>query len=240
MKYNWVFGFLIISFYFSCKKDKGLSINNYPETYPSTYVSLEWHIKTPYVRMFTRNGEIRDENPIREYLQRKGLTEKFYYQEIVPESYFLTKKIYLYSPDSIAFRLWNDQIPDLIANYKLNSLSGNELYFKSPVIKKSEIERGFMSILQLRNSLSSYRWPYEIYPDLTSDTTFGEYKYKPEFYAYKADTNLLAIPNIRFHKTGYSMSAYNFANKFNISGLLSLSTTDTLLIQESELFYKKQ
>lgn len=231
MKYTISFFCGLLVCLFSCKKEQ--RADAFAERYPSTFFSKEWHVITPYVRMYTRNGEVRNESIIQRFLQRKELTTRFNYQEVVPEG---GKRIFFVSPDSILVRFYDDQVPVLINNYVLSS-SGRERYFKSPHIKYSYLLGWDFRNHQLRKDMSLYKWEYDILPEFTNNDDLKTYAYKPEFSAYKKDSNTLVIPYLNFL---YNRASFVFANKFNISVLQSLTDADTLLVQEMELYFKRQ
>ena len=89
--------------------------------------------------------------------------------------------------------------------------------------------------------MSVYKWDYEVFPAFSDDFDIKTFTYKPEIYAYKADSNILVIPYLNYTFIGNGGKfRLMFPNKFNFDVVRSLSDGDTLLVQESELFFKRQ
>jgi len=221
--------------FFSCKKDTGETKNIlFDEVYPSSYFSAEWHYNTPYVRMFTKRGEVKNAGIIDEYLARTGLWYSFKYQNVRGDG--STGQMYLTSKDHIDYYISGQDVYLSTAYQLIDDNADHTIrHFRALSITSSQPDRRYL--LQLRRAISLHKWEYEILPDLSLEY----YKFQPEIYSYKTDSNILVIPHITFQCNRYPVSeAETFPNEFDISGCQILSDTDTLLIQESSLIFKRQ
>jgi hypothetical protein len=210
----------------SCRKTA--QEDNYDETFPTYYEAYQTRYLTPYVRMFTQGGEVRNNAVIDNYLSRWQLYPGFVYSESVP-AYHFDFGVYMYSQDSIRFEWsgspWYPQT--WTGGYLQSTARERRIIFRNKYTYNAPPDPNFLKII------SKNRFPYEVF-----SLSPPRYEYVPAFTAYRTESTL-EIPVIAYD-IGPMPVPYRALGPFDENCYKALVPGDTLLIQECVLVLKKR
>lgn len=199
------------------------------ETYPARYDYSE--SRPGAARLFTKNGEVKDEKTIGGFIERRDAAKLLYFKPLSIWDFSCT--VELFNQDSVRFST---------SGYTKCSLFewGNDRY----LIAKDTLSMPTNSaydhqyyLMQVRNSFSNHQ---PLYETLIGDW-FPQHRFKPVYYMRHTPEGL-EVPFIYslLFPPDWNPTIQTYVNTLNEKGYTSIADKDTLLVQEIVSVLKKK
>ncbi|MDJ1496193.1 hypothetical protein QNI19_24865 [Cytophagaceae bacterium DM2B3-1] len=208
----------------SCKKDEEPVL-----LYPSIYHTKEIFV-TSDVRLFTKQGEVKDQAIITDF------TNRFH----EPWDFIKPKSGVIASSDRDTVKILakdNAKIGRYAGNFHVE-FHDNMIYFVPQDTARFEVD--YMYELML--AIQKYKPLYENRFPISTSSGYKTIAQSVVGSYAKYTSSQLTFPMLSFLLTqrgGYSYYSIRYNNSFDPTGYKALNTGDTLVVQESELRYEK-
>lgn len=175
-------------FVVACKKEQ--LGDSFAESFPVNYEGGEWRYRTPYIRGFTKDGEIQSKRVIDSLLGNSNL-QLFKFQENY--SSMSASRVLMKSRDDLSVRVINySQTISYNKGYLISEHRERFFAFRDTVVI-DHINYDFHLEQILQKS------PFPFYQTFTNSWGGTGVKYIPKFYGYRTQETL-EIPHITYFK----------------------------------------
>jgi hypothetical protein len=172
----------------ACKKEH--VEDSFAETFPVNYEGSEWRYATPYIRAFTKDGEIKTKRAIDSLLGNSNL-QLFKLQETY--SSMSSSRVRMRSKDDLSIHVINYSQTSVYNNGYLISEHRERFFAFRDTLTIGHINYD----MHLEQDLQKHPFPF--YQTFTNPSGFTGVQYVPRFYGYRTQ-EALEIPHITYYK----------------------------------------